>query len=86
MTRLCRILIPGVLNDADLWRDQAAFLSSDFDVRVADITRGETLADLARTVLEDAPRTLSFAGFSLGDYVAQERLRQAPERIAASRR
>lgn len=81
MTRPCLILIPGLLNDADLWRDQVAFLSSDFDVRVADITRGETLADLARTVLEDAPPTLSVAGFSLGGYVAQEMLRQAPERI-----
>lgn len=40
------ILIPGLLNDADLWRDQVAALSGRFDVQVADITQGETMEAL----------------------------------------
>lgn len=82
MTAPVLILIPGLLNDADLWRDQVAALSGRFDVRVADITRGETMEALADTVLALAEGPLSVAGFSLGGYVAQAMLMRHPERIA----
>lgn len=77
------ILIPGLLNDADLWREPAALLSESLDVRIADITQGGTLAELAGAVLASAPPTgrIAVAGFSLGGYVAQEILRRAPERV-----
>lgn len=75
------VLIPGLLNDADLWRDQVAALSSVAACRVADITRGETLRGLAEDVLADAPPLFALAGFSLGGYVAQEVMRVAPERV-----
>ncbi|MBA4806778.1 alpha/beta hydrolase [Brevundimonas sp.] len=81
MERPCLVLIPGLLNDADLWRDQAAALSPVYDVRVADITQGETMAVLAETVFALAPERFSLAGFSMGGYVAQEMLRQAPDRV-----
>ena len=81
MERPCLVLIPGLLNDADLWRDPVAALSSAYDVRVADITQGETMAALAQVVFSIAPERFSVAGFSLGGYVAQEMLRQAPDRI-----
>ncbi|MDQ8028636.1 MAG: alpha/beta fold hydrolase [Brevundimonas sp.] len=76
------ILIPGLLNDADLWRDQVAALSDRFDVRVADITRGETMDALVETVFGLADGPVSVAGFSLGGYVAQAMLMRSPERIA----
>lgn len=76
------ILIPGLLNDADLWRDQVAALSGRFDVRVADITRGETMDALVETVFGLADGPVAVAGFSLGGYVAQAMLMRAPERIA----
>lgn len=82
MTRPVLILIPGLLNDADLWRDQVAALSSRYDVRVADITRGETMAALVEAVFALADGPLSVAGFSLGGYVAQAMLMRSPERIA----
>lgn len=81
MARPCLILIPGLLNDAEMWREVAALLSEMVDVRVADITQGETLEELAATALENAPGAVSVAGFSLGGYVAQQMARQAPERI-----
>ena len=76
------ILIPGLLNDADLWRDQIAALSPRFDVRVADITRGETMDALVESVFALAEGPVSVAGFSLGGYVAQAMLKRSPERIA----
>ncbi len=81
MDRPCLILIPGLLNDADLWRDQVEALSPTYKVRVADITHGGSMAELAQAVFATAPERFSLAGFSMGGYVAQEMLRQAPERV-----
>lgn len=75
------ILLPGLLNDAELWRDQIAALSDVALCRVADLTRGETLEALAESVLAEAPPSFALAGFSFGGYVAQEIARRAPERI-----
>lgn len=75
------ILIPGLLNDTDLWRDQIAALDGVTRIQVADITQCETLRVMAESVLAVAPQTFALAGFSLGGYVAQEILRLAPERV-----
>lgn len=75
------VLIPGLLNDADLWRDQLAALADVARCKVADITRGETLLALAEGVLAEAPPLFALAGFSLGGYVAQEVVRIAPGRV-----
>ena len=75
------LLLPGLLNDADLWCDQIAGLSDVADCRVQDLTRGNSLAELAQAVLADAAQRFALAGFSLGGYVAQEIARIAPERI-----
>ena len=75
------ILLPGLMCDADLWRDEIAGLSDWADCRVPDLTRGETLSELARTVLADAAPSFALAAFSFGGYVAQEIARQAPDRV-----
>jgi pimeloyl-ACP methyl ester carboxylesterase len=75
------ILLPGLLNDAELWRDQISGLSDVARCHVPDLTQGETLRALAQTVLADAEPTFALAGFSMGGYVAQEIARIAPERI-----
>jgi pimeloyl-ACP methyl ester carboxylesterase len=75
------ILLPGLLNDAELWRDQISDLSDVVRCHVPDLTQGETLRALAETVLADAEPTFALAGFSMGGYVAQEIARIAPERI-----
>lgn len=76
------VLLPGLLNDGDLWADQIAALSGAVTCQVGVITRDETLAEVAASVLAAAPPVFALAGFSLGGYVAQEILRQAPERVA----
>lgn len=80
-TRPQLILLPGLLNDAELWRDQVSGLSDVARCHVADLTQGETLGELARQVLDEAEPTFALAGFSMGGYVAQEIARLAPERI-----
>lgn len=82
MQRAPLVLIPGLLNDGELWADQVAALGDIADCRVADITRAETMEAMAAGVLAGAPDRFALAGFSLGGYVAQEILRQAPERVS----
>ena len=76
------VLLPGLLNDGDLFRDQVAALSDIAACTVGDLTRGGTLEDLAETVLAAAPESFALAGFSLGGYVAQEIVRRAPDRVS----
>ena len=75
------ILIPGLLNTGALWAHQQDDLMDIADVRVANITREESMADLARSVLSRAPKTFALAGLSMGGYVSLEIMRQAPERV-----
>lgn len=75
------ILLPGLLNDAELWRDQISGLADVARCQVADLTRGETIRRLAEQVLDEAEPSFALAGFSMGGYVAQEIARRAPERI-----
>ena len=75
------VLVPGLLNDADLWSDQVVGLSDLAVCRVADITGAGTLGDLADAILAEAPARFAIAGFSLGGYVTQEVARRAPGRI-----
>jgi len=75
------ILIPGLLCDGALWADQVVALLDIADVQVADITESDTMVDLALDVLDDAPDEFALAGLSMGGYVAQEIMRQAPERV-----
>lgn len=75
------LLLPGLLNDGELWRDQVAGLADVARCQIADLTRGESLRDLVEQVLAEAEPTFALAGFSMGGYVAQEIARIAPERI-----
>ena len=74
--------LPGLLEDADAFTFQIEQLREAAPCTVADLTRGESIADLAKDALRQAPAgKLALAGHSMGGYVALEILRQAPERI-----
>ena len=75
------LLLPGLLNDAELWREPMALLADVADCRVGDFTGSADIGAAAAKMLAEAPPRFALAGFSLGGYVAQEMLRQAPERI-----
>lgn len=76
------ILLPGLLNDAELWRDQVTGLADVARCQVPDLAPFATLPEMAKSVLAQAEPTFALAGFSMGGYVAQEIARIAPERIA----
>ena len=76
------MLLPGLLNDADLWRHQIDGLSDAVgDIRVPDLSRHETVRDLAASILAEAPERFALAGLSMGGYVALEMFRQAPDSV-----
>ena len=76
------VLLPGLLCDAALWEPQLSDLADIADFFVADLTEQETMKDMAAAVLRDAPwKEFALAGLSMGGYVAQEIMRQAPQRV-----
>ena len=82
MDRLGLVLVPGLLCDAQLWRSQLDSLADIADLWVADHTRSDTMAGVARDVLADAPfKDFALAGLSMGGYVSLEMMRQAPQRV-----
>jgi pimeloyl-ACP methyl ester carboxylesterase len=75
------LLLPGLLNDAALWRDQLEDLADLATPIVGDLTRHDSIAAMAAAMLAEMPEGFSLAGLSMGGYVAQEIMRQAPHRV-----
>jgi pimeloyl-ACP methyl ester carboxylesterase len=76
------VLIPGLLNTEDLWRDQVRGLADLGNMLVTTAQRDyDNLPEIADRILDSASDRFALAGLSLGGYVAFEILRQAPERI-----
>src|SRR5258708_6586440 len=75
------VLLPGLLCDAALWQAQLDRFGDRFDILVADLTRDDTLRKLAGRVLASAPERFALPGLSMGGYVAQEIVREAPGRV-----
>jgi pimeloyl-ACP methyl ester carboxylesterase len=80
--KLPLVLVPGLLCDAQLWKHQVQTLADIADIWIADHTRSDTMAGVARDVLAEAPfETFALAGLSMGGYIAFEILRQSPRRV-----
>jgi len=75
------VLLPGLLCDHALWAHQAEHLSGIADVMIGDLSRDDSIVAMAERILEEAPDTFALAGLSMGGYVAQEIMRQEPERV-----
>jgi pimeloyl-ACP methyl ester carboxylesterase len=76
------ILIPGLLDSARLYEQQLPQLWRLGPVMVADHTRDDSMAGIARRILASAPPRFALAGLSMGGYICFEILRQAAERVA----
>ncbi|MDY6949459.1 MAG: alpha/beta fold hydrolase [Pseudomonadota bacterium] len=76
------VLLPGLLCDERLWRDQVRNLGDIADATVADLTLDDTLSAMAKRVLDAAPARFALVALSMGGYVAFEMLRQQPERVS----
>ena len=73
--RIPLLFLPGLLCDRALWECQVRHLADIADSRVMDVTREDSVAALAASVLAGAPPRFALAGLSMGGYVAFEILR-----------
>ena len=80
-TRPTVILIPGLLCDAIVWRNQIAALEDLADVEVSAHGTQDSLIGMAQTILANAPPRFAVAGHSMGGRVAFEVFRAAPDRV-----
>jgi pimeloyl-ACP methyl ester carboxylesterase len=76
------VLVPGLNCSARLYADQVPVLWRHGPVMVADHTRDDSMAAIARRILDAAPPYFALAGLSMGGYIALEIMRLAPDRVA----
>lgn len=77
------VLLPGLLCDRAVWQPQIDGLRARADCHVADYGARDSLAAMARHVLDTAPaQRFALAGHSMGGRVAFEVWRLAPERVS----
>ncbi|MCB2148180.1 MAG: alpha/beta hydrolase [Deltaproteobacteria bacterium] len=76
------VLIPGLLCDGVLWKDQAAALSR---IAICTITdkhmHHDTIGGIAEAIVAEAPSRFALAGLSMGGYIALEICRRFGERV-----
>jgi len=78
------VLLPGLLNDQRLFEHQIVGLADIATIKVADLSNGNSMSELASITLKQSPPgQFALAGLSMGGYLALEIMRQAPDRISA---
>jgi pimeloyl-ACP methyl ester carboxylesterase len=77
------LFLPGLLCDAEIWRDQADALSDVAECTIADLTQDESVGAMAERALALITGRFALVGLSMGGYVAFEIMRRAPERVMA---
>ncbi len=75
------VLLPGLNCSARLYAEQIPSLWRFGPVTVANHTRDDTMAAIARHILDNAPSRFALAGLSMGGYIALEIVRQAASRV-----
>lgn len=75
------IMVPGLGSDATVWERTIDALGRDYDCRIGDTLHDDSVAGMARRILDDAPDRFALAGVSMGGMVALTILGMAPERV-----
>ncbi|MCA3322696.1 MAG: alpha/beta fold hydrolase, partial [Roseomonas sp.] len=75
------LLLPGMLCDARLWRNQFEAFSASRRVVVACLTGHDSIAAMAEVALAGLDGPLAVAGLSMGGHVALEVVRRAPGQV-----
>ncbi len=81
MSRPAVVLASGQLLTAECWAPQVAALSRDYDLRLSDHTRDETIAGMAARLLAEAPPSFHLVAHAMGGFTAFEIMRRAPDRV-----
>jgi len=75
------VLVPGLMCDAAVWREQAVGLGAIGEVIIADHGDSNSLGGMADRILASAPPSFALAGHSMGGRVALEVIARAPRRV-----
>lgn len=75
------VLASGQLLTAECWAPQLAALSADYDLRIADHGRDDSIAGMAERLLAEAPERFDLVAHAMGGFVAFEVMRRAPDRV-----
>ena len=75
------LLLPGMLCDARLWRDQIEAFGASHRVVVACLTGQDSIPAMAEAALTGLDGPLAVAGLSMGGHVALEVARRAPGQV-----
>jgi pimeloyl-ACP methyl ester carboxylesterase len=76
------VLIPGLMNDGWVWRDQVGPLSRVAPVHIACNDGCDSLVAMAARIVDRTSGRIAVAGHSMGGRIALELFRLAPERVA----
>jgi pimeloyl-ACP methyl ester carboxylesterase len=82
MPLLPMVLVPGLIASPRYYAAQVPALWRFGPVTIANHTAHDSIGDIARAILADAPPRFALAGHSMGGYIAFEIMRQAPQRVA----
>lgn len=77
------LLLPGFMLDQTLWDDMREGLRQLGQLHFGDLGQDDSISAMAARVLRQAPPRFVLIGFSMGGYVAQAIMQQAPERVIA---
>ncbi|MEH2512106.1 pimeloyl-ACP methyl ester carboxylesterase [Nitrobacteraceae bacterium AZCC 1564] len=75
------ILVPGLTCSPRICAPQIPALWQSGPVILANHIRDNTMAGIAKRILDEAPDEFAIAGHSMGGYICLEVMRQAPERV-----
>ncbi|MCK7612530.1 alpha/beta fold hydrolase [Roseibium sediminicola] len=75
------LFIPGLLCTEALFAKQIVAFA-DRPIMVADHRQHDSIEEIARGILDQAPDRFSLIALSMGGYVAMEIMREAPERVS----
>ena len=75
------VMVPGLNCSARVYAQQLPALWQFGSAQIADHRRGNSMAAIAKHILDRAPQRFALVGFSMGGYISLEILRQANERV-----
>jgi len=75
------VFIPGLMCTGRIYQHQVETLGQTHPVLLANHWSHDSMAAIAKSILDVAPETFALAGMSMGGYVALEIMRQAPGRV-----
>src|ERR1700688_1935567 len=75
------VLLPGLLCDEEVWREQIGALSDLVTCTCLDWGSLDSIVSMAELVLRTAPDRFALAGHSMGGRVAFQVYQMAPQRV-----